>query len=76
MAEIYENMINDNTSMISKTENTIPSTYSVFESPVVSPPSITPAQSKTLRFIPNAECFTTPTNVRTLINQEQLRSAA
>ena len=66
IAEIYENMLNNNTSMLTKTEYTTPSTFSVFESPIVSPPSITPAQSKSIRFIPNAECFTTPTNVKSV----------
>ena len=41
VAEIYENMLNNNTSMLTKTEYTTPSTYSIFESPSISTPSIT-----------------------------------
>ena len=64
VAEIYENMLNNNTSMLTTTEYTTPSTYSIFESPSVSPPSITPGQHKILKFAPNADCFTTPTNIK------------
>ena len=64
VAEIYENMLNDNTSMLTQGEYTTPSTYSIFESPSVSPPSITPGQHKILRFAPSADSFTTPTNIK------------
>ena len=64
VAEIYENMLNNNTSMLTQGEYTTPSTYSIFESPSVSPPSINPGQHKILEFAPSADCFTTPTNIK------------
>ena len=64
VAEIYENMLNNNTSMLTKTEYTTPSANSIFESPSVSPPSITPGQPKILKFVPNADFFTTPTYIK------------
>ena len=57
-------MLNNNTSMLTQSEYTTPSTYSIFESPSVSPPSITPGQHKVLRFAPSSDSFTTPTNIR------------
>ena len=46
VAEIYENMLNNNTSMLTKTEYTTPSTYSIFESPSISPTSVTPGKTQ------------------------------
>jgi hypothetical protein len=62
IAEIYENMLNNNTSTLTKAEYATPQTYSIFETP--SPPSITPAQPKLLKFADNIDFFTTPTNAK------------
>ena len=63
--------------MLTKTEFSIPSTYSIFESPSLSPPSITPGQPKILnsyqtptaiphRLLYNTDCYTTPTNIKSV----------
>ena len=62
IAEIYEDLINNNTSMMTKGEYLTPQSYSIFESPGSPPASIAPGQQKLIKF--NSDSFTTPTNTK------------
>ena len=59
IAEIYEDLINNNTSIITKCEYLTPQSYSIFESP---PSSIAPGQQKLIKF--NNDSLTKPTNTK------------
>ena len=71
IAEIYEDLIINNTSMVTKGEYLSPQSYSIFESPSSPPSSIAPGQNKLVKF--NNDCFTTPTNTKTINKSKTLR---
>ena len=62
IAEIYEDLINKNTSMMTNGEFLTPQSYSIFESPSSPPLSIAPGQQKLIKF--SNDSFTTPTNTK------------
>ena len=61
-AKIYEDLINNNTSMMTKGEYLTPQSYSIFESLGSPPSSIAPGQPKLIKF--NCDSFTTRTNTK------------
>ena len=65
IAQIYEDLLNNNTKMIMKTECLTPPGYSLIETPTPSPPSISSGQPKIIKFMTqSAENFVTPTNYK------------
>ena len=65
IAQIYEELLNSNTSLINKTEYVTPQGYSLMETPTPSPPQISSGQPKIIKYMTqSAESFITPTNIK------------
>ena len=65
IAQIYEELLNSNTSLINKIEYLTPQGYSLMETPTASPQQISSGQPKIIKYMTqSAESFVTPTNIK------------